>query len=178
MNNEIVVRKANCADVTALSNITFDCVAGGASIGFMSDVTHAELNNFWAQAIESADCGERIILVAERLDSQSVVGTVQLVLRMPKNQPHRADVAKLQVHREYRKQGVAEELMKSVECVAQANGRTLLVLDTVSRSAADKFYRRLGWVECGEIPNFALWPSGEYCSTTVFYKQLELAERQ
>lgn len=111
-------------------------------------------------------------LVAADLESHSVVGTVQVVLAMPDNQPHRADVAKMQVHRRVRRRGLGELLMRAAEAEARAAGKTLLVLDTVTGSDAERLYARLGWQRCGTIPSYALWPGGGLCDTTVFYCEL------
>ncbi|MCA9193529.1 MAG: GNAT family N-acetyltransferase [Planctomycetales bacterium] len=172
MEQKITVRPAVRSDIADLANITMDCVEGGASIGFMNGVDAHRLLEFWSNCFDSVSSGGRIILVAESSEHPKIVGTVQLLLNMPDNQPHRAEVAKLQVHRCARNRGIAEKLMVAIEREAKLNGRKLLVLDTVTDSSAARLYRRLSWIECGEIPNFALWPSGEYCSTTVFYKQL------
>ena len=88
------------------------------------------------------------------------------------NQPHRADVAKMQVHRSVRRNGVGAALMRAAEAAAREAGKTLLVLDTVTGSDAERLYTRLGWQRVGEIPGYALWPEGGLCSTTVFYRDL------
>ena len=93
---------------------------------------------------------------------------------MPDNQPHRADVAKMQVHRRARRHGVGAALLRAVETEARNAGRTLLVLDTVTGSDAERLYSSLGWQRCGVIPDYALWPQGGLCSTTVFYRQLPM----
>jgi glyoxylase I family protein len=119
----------------------------------------------------SAVRGERILLVAEEAASSgTLVGTVQVLLTMPDNQPHRADIAKMQVHRRVRRRGVGAALMRAAEEAAREAGRTLLVLDTVTGGDAERLYTRLGWQRCGEIPSYALWPRGGVCSTTVFYR--------
>jgi GNAT superfamily N-acetyltransferase len=100
------------------------------------------------------------------------IGTVQLILTMPDNQPHRADVAKMQVHRRARRRGVGAALMRAIEDEARRAGRTLLVLDTVTGGDAERLYSSLGWQRCGVIPNYALWPQGGMCSTTIFYREL------
>lgn len=156
----------------ALAGVTLDCVAAGASIGFMAPLSRARAIAFWQEVMAAAGRGERILLVAEDVSCGEIVGTVQLVLTMPDNQPHRADVAKMQVHRRARRQGVGAALMRAVEAEALAVGRTLLVLDTVTGSDAERLYTRLGWQRCGEIPGYALWPEGGLCSTTVFYRSL------
>jgi GNAT superfamily N-acetyltransferase len=94
------------------------------------------------------------------------------VLAMPDNQPHRADVAKMLVHRRARRRGLGAALMQAAEAAARDAGKTLLVLDTVTGGDAARLYARLGWQRCGEIPGYALWPRGGLCSTTYFYKPL------
>ena len=156
----------------ALADVLLDCVEGGASIGFMDSLSRARAVAFWEGVMASAERGERILLIAEDAATNSVVGTVQVVLTMPDNQPHRADVAKMQVHRHARRRGVGAALLRAAEAAALEAGKTLLVLDTVSGSDAERMYARLGWQRCGTIPRYALWPQGGYCSTTVFYRDL------
>jgi len=156
----------------ALAGVTIDCVEGGASIGFMQPLSHAKALAFWRGVLGQTERGERILLVAEEFESQRIVGTVQVVLTMPENQPHRADIAKMQVHRSARGRGLGAALMRAAEAAARDTGRTLLVLDTVTGGDAERLYTRLGWTRCGEIPGFALWPSGGFCTTTIFYKHL------
>jgi GNAT superfamily N-acetyltransferase len=175
MNSQAIsIRRATLDHATSdgLANVTIDCVEGGASIGFMQPLSRTRALEFWASVLSSAARGERIVLVAEDPASQSIVGTVQLILTMPENQPHRADVAKMQVHRRARRCGVGAALLRAIEAEARIAGRTLLVLDTVSGSDAERLYSSLGWQRCGVIPDYALWPQGGLCSTTVFYRQL------
>ena len=156
----------------ALADVLLDCVESGASVGFMHPLPRAKAVAFWQNALASAARGERIVLVAEDVESGILVGTVQVVLTMPDNQPHRADIAKMQVHRRARRRGLGAALMRAAEAAAREAGRTLLVLDTVTGSDAERLYVRLGWRRCGEIPGYALWPRGGLCSTTVFYREL------
>ena len=163
---------AEPAVAEGLADVLLDCVEGGASVGFMHPLPRAKALAFWESALASAARGERIVFVAEDVDTKTIVGTVQVVLAMPDNQPHRADVAKMQVHRRARRQGLGAALMRAAEAAARAAGKTLLVLDTVTGSDAERLYTRLGWQRCGEIPGYALWPRGGLCSTTVFYRVL------
>jgi GNAT superfamily N-acetyltransferase len=156
----------------ALAEVLLDCVEGGASVGFMHPLPRPKAVAFWENVLASAARGERIVLVAEDVASGTIVGTVQVVLAMPDNQPHRADVAKMQVHRRARRRGLGAALMRAAEAVAREAGRTLLVLDTVTGSDAERLYARLGWQRCGVIPGYALWPRGGLCSTTVLYRVL------
>jgi GNAT superfamily N-acetyltransferase len=153
---------------TALAAVLADCVWGGASVSFMADLTLDEAEAFWR---EQADAGDgRAILVAE--DDEGVFGVVQVIPAWPPNQPHRADISKLLVHRRGRRRGAAEALMSAAEDAAKAMGRPLMTLDTVTGGAADHLYGKLGWTRVGVIPDFALMPDGAPTATTVFYKAL------
>jgi ribosomal protein S18 acetylase RimI-like enzyme len=116
------------------------------------------------------------VFVAEEVDTGAVVGTVQVLLAAPENQPHRGEIAKLQVLRRARRRGVAEALMRAAEAAALEVGKTLLVLDTASDDA-ERLYHRLGWQRVGVIPRYALWPEGGFAATTIFYKDLDAAPR-
>jgi GNAT superfamily N-acetyltransferase len=133
------------------------------------DVEQAEA--FWAVAFESAARAERIILVAQDAVSDRVVGTVQVILTAPPNQPHRGEISKMLVHRVARGRGIAEQLMRAVELAAREAGKTLLVLNTES-DAAERVYERVGWKRVGVIPSYALWPAGGPVDTVIFYKNV------
>jgi GNAT superfamily N-acetyltransferase len=160
--------------IGALSAVLIDCVEGGASVGFMAPLSQDRANAFWRGVAEGVTAGERILLAARDGSDGQIVGTVQIVLRQPENQPHRADIAKMLVHRRVRNRGVGAALMWAAEEAARAAGKTVLVLDTVTGSNAERLYARLGWQKSGIIPNYALWPQGGFCDTTVFYKQIGL----
>ncbi|HEY2357781.1 MAG TPA: GNAT family N-acetyltransferase [Phenylobacterium sp.] len=159
------------AAAPALAEILLDCVAGGASVSFMADLTREEAEAFWRGQAQVGD--GRAILVAE--DRQGLFGVVQLVPAWPPNQPHRADVAKLLVHRRARGRGAAKALMMALEDEARAMHRWLLVLDTVTGGAAEQLYAGLGWTRAGVVEDFALMPDGALCATTFFYKRIGLA---
>ena len=169
----IVVRQvgsdANVA--SGLAAVLVDCVEGGASVSFMLPLSHERAEAYWTSALHSASRGERIVMVAEEESTGVVVGTVQVLLTAPENQPHRGEIAKMLVHRRARKRGVAEALMHAIEAAAREVGKTLLVLDT-SSADAERLYERLGWQRVGVIPGYALWPAGGLVDTTVFYKNL------
>lgn len=160
----------NDASIRALADVLISCVEGGASVGFMNPLTHERAETFWRRIAQGVSNDERVLLVAE--DAQGICGTVQLVLEMPDNQPHRADVCKMLVHQRARRKGVGEALMRAAESTARECGKTLLVLDAVSNGDAARLYARLGWIRVGDIPEYALFPSGGYCSTTYFYRRL------
>jgi GNAT superfamily N-acetyltransferase len=157
--------------IDGLASVLVDCVDGGASVSFMAPLPRAEARAFWQQVSAGVARGERALLVAE--DAQGPCGTVQVVLAMPPNQPHRAEVAKMLVHRRARRRGIGQALMREAEQLAREHRRTLLVLDTVSGGDAERLYARLGWQRAGEIPDFALLPHGGLCATTIFYRRLD-----
>jgi ribosomal protein S18 acetylase RimI-like enzyme len=131
---------------------------------------------FWQGVADSVALGERVLLVAETVGAgqepeRGIVGTVQVVLAQPENQPHRADISKMLVHRAARRRGLGEALMKAAEAAAGASGKCVLVLDTASADA-ERLYERCGWQRVGLIPKYALLPQGGYCATAYFYKEL------
>jgi GNAT superfamily N-acetyltransferase len=128
---------------------------------------------FWRRIADDVANGDRALLVAE--DGTDIVGTVQLVLDQPDNQPHRADLAKMLVHRRARRLGLGATLMRAAEDVARECGKSLLVLDTVSGSDAERLYLRLGWQKVGEIPGYALMPRGGLCATSYFYRDIQIS---
>lgn len=162
-------------EVVQLSDVLIDCVQAGASVSFMLPLPRVKAESYWRDTLASAVRGERIVLVAEDAPG-AICGTVQIILNLPENQPHRGDVAKMLVHRRARRRGVGAALLEAAERHALAAGRTLLVLDTVTGSDADRLYTRQGWQRVGEIPGYALWPDGTPCPTTIFFKKLRLRE--
>ena len=159
----------NDAQLRALADLLIDCVEGGASVSFMHPLPLAKALAFWRGVADGAARGERALLVAE--DATGFVGTVQLVLDQPENQPHRADVSKMLVHRRARRQGLGAALMQAAEQLAREQGKSLLVLDTAS-SDAERLYERQGWQRVGVIPGYALLPRGGLCDTAYFYRVL------
>jgi GNAT superfamily N-acetyltransferase len=158
-------------EIQGLSDVLIDCVEGGASVSFMLPMTRAKAETFWRHVAQALARGERAVLLAEDA-AQSIVGTVQVILLQPENQAHRADIAKMLVHRRARRRGVGAALLAAAEYSALSAGKTTLVLDTVTDGDAERLYARQGWQVCGQIPNYALWPDGRPCSTTVFFKLL------
>ena len=158
------------AQIDALAGVLIDCVDGGASVSFMHPLSRDRAVAFWRRVAQGVAAGERALLVAE--DAQGLCGTVQLVLDLPDNQPHRADLSKMLVHRRARRQGLGAALMRAAEAMALECGRTLLVLDAVTDGDGARLYERMGWVRVGDIPRYALMPGGGFCSTTVFYRDL------
>jgi GNAT superfamily N-acetyltransferase len=155
-----------------LCDVLMDCVEGGASVGFMSPLSQLRAQAFWRLVADDGASGKRKLLIAEDGATKAVLGTVHLVLAQPDNQAHRADVSKMLVRRTARRRGIGALLMQAAEDAARALSKTLLVLDTVTGSDAERLYARLGWKKVGVIPDFALWPDGRPCATTYFYKPL------
>lgn len=178
MANEFDVRwlrEIGEREIQGLSDVLIDCVEGGASVSFMWPMTRAKAEAFWRAAAASQSRGERMIFVA--VDEQrDIIGTVSVITDLPENQPHRADVAKMLVHRRARSRGVGAALLSFAEEAARNAGKTLLVLDTVTGTAAERLYARHGWQRVGEIPHYALWPDGRPCPTTYYYKTLSAIE--
>ncbi len=156
--------------INQLADLLIDCVEGGASVSFMHPLTRDRAVTFWRRVAQGVAAGERALLVAE--DARGLCGTVQLIFDLPENQPHRADLAKMLVHRRARRRGLGTALMRAAETTARECGRTLLVLDAVTGGDAARLYERLGWVRVGDIPGYALLPRGGLCGTTVYYRNL------
>lgn len=156
----------------ALADILLDCVDGGASVSFMAPLSRAKARAFWQSVADGVSSGGRVLLVAQKHGSGRMVGTVQVLLAQPENQPHRGDIAKMLVHRSARRLGIGAMLMRAAEDAARAAGKSLLVLDTATGSDAERLYRRLGWIRVGTVPGYALWPDGRPCATTYYYKEL------
>lgn len=154
-----------------LTDILVDSVNGGASVSFMQPFHPDKAVAFWQKTAQSVAAGERVVLAVEDKEG-SLIGTVQLITDLPENQPHRAEVAKLLVHSRGRRQGFAGRLMTALEQQASRLGMTVLVLDTATGSGAESFYQQSGWQKAGEIPRYALMPTGEMSATSVFYKFL------
>ena len=155
------------AQVDGLADLLIDSVDGGASVGFMQPLSRERAIEFWRRVAQGVATGERLLFVAE--DAVGTCGSVQLVLAQQENQPHRADLSKLLVHRRARRQGLGAALMQAGVAAALDCGRTLLVLDTAT-GEAERLYERLGWTRVGTIPHYALLPGGGPCATTVYYK--------
>ncbi len=167
------IRRLNALDaaqIVGLADLLIDCVEGGASVGFMLPLAPEQALAFWRRIGGAVAAGERTLLIAE--DEQGIVGSVQLVLDQADNQPHRADLSKMLVHRRARRKGLGAALMLAAEDLGRDCGKSLAVLDTATGSDAERLYTRLGWTPVGQIPGYALWPAGGLCGTSLFYKAL------
>ncbi|MDE3767769.1 GNAT family N-acetyltransferase [Sinorhizobium meliloti] len=158
------------AALPALAEILSDCVEGGASVGFMQPFSPNDAVHFWEGVAAAVGRSETVLLAAE-VDGR-MVGTVQLGVSTMPNQPHRADVRKLLVHRDARGLGLSRRLMDAAEAEAVRRGRRVLVLDTATGEPAEAIYERFGWTRAGIVPDYALMPDGRCCATTFFYKHL------
>ncbi len=156
------------AQLDELASILADCVNGGASVSFMPPFTIDHARAWWPGVIDSVGGGGTILFGA--FVDGKLVGTAQLIASDKPNQRHRADVAKVLVHRRARGRGVGAALMEALEGEARDRAFTLLTLDTATGSSAERLYLRQGWTKVGIIPNYALWPDGRYCNTSIFWK--------
>jgi GNAT superfamily N-acetyltransferase len=158
------------SQLDALASVLHDCVAGGASVSYLAPFSSEQAREAFEGFAAEVEQGRRLLLAA--FADGDLVGTVQVILALPPNQPHRGEIAKLLVHRSARKRGIAQLLMEHAELEARAEHKTLLVLDTVTGDPAERLYERLGWTKVGVIPGYALYPDGTPCDTTVFWKAL------
>jgi GNAT superfamily N-acetyltransferase len=170
---EIVSLAAPVAEAALeqLAEVLADCVEGGASVSFMSPFSQHQALAFFRKVASSVAAGDTVLLAA-KLDGR-IVGTVQLGLDTPPNQPHRADIKKLLVHRMARGHGIGAALMAHVEQEARRHGRWLLVLDTVPGENGHRLYLRAGWTQTGLVPDYALFPDGRLCDTAIMWKRLD-----
>jgi GNAT superfamily N-acetyltransferase len=168
----IEIRRLDASEARAhldgLAAVLADCVEGGASVGYLTPFSHEEARRVYEAYAAEVERGSRLLLAA--FIDGAVVGTVQIVFAPHPNQPHRADIARMLVHRSARRRGIGQQLMEQAEQEAHAEGKSLLVLDTVTGDDAERLYVRLGWTRVGVIPDYALYPDGRPCDTTVFWK--------
>ena len=169
---EIVSLHPPLADATLaeLADVLVDCVAGGASVNFMSPYSHQEALAFFRKVADAVTSGE-IVLLAAKSDGK-IVGTVQLALEVPPNQRHRADIKKMLVHRSARGRGIGAALMAAIEDEARQRGRWLVVLDTVPGESGHRLYLRVGFQQSGIVPDYARFPDGRLCDTAIMWKRL------
>ena len=171
---QIEIRRLDVTDVHAqldgLAAVLHDCVAGGSSVSYLAPFSQEQARDAFKGFAAEVERGRRLLLAA--FAGGDLVGTVQVILALPPNQPHRAEIAKLLVHRSARRRGIAQLLMERAEAEARAEGKTLLVLDTVNGDNAERLYERLGWNKVGVIPGYALYPDRRPCDTTFFWKRL------
>ena len=156
----------------ALVELLIDAVEGGASVNFIWPMTQEKSERWWQGTLASHARGERLIFVAETEEGR-VDGTVQLIPAGKENQPHRADLAKMLVHRRARRQGLGAALLHAAELAARERGLTLLILDTETNSPGEHLYASQGWTKFGEVPGYALCADGSKAeAASFFYKRL------
>jgi hypothetical protein len=159
--------------IAALSALLIETVASGGSVSFMHPLSHDTADAFWRNSLGAADRGERIVLGA--FDQDRLIATVTLLLDLPPNQPHRAEIAKMMTRVAYRGRGIARALLREAEAMAIARGRTLLVLDTATEEGASWLYERAGFTLSGIIPDYALKPHGGLVGTMIYWKRIGTA---
>jgi ribosomal protein S18 acetylase RimI-like enzyme len=171
----VEIRRLAAAEVRAqldgLASVLVDCVEGGASVSYLAPFSLQQARAAFDAVASEVEQGRRLVLAA--FDGDEVVGTVQVALATPPNQPHRGEIAKLLVRRSARRRGIAQQLIEQAEREALAEGKSLLVLDTVTGDDAERLYARLGFTRAGVIPGYALYPDGRPCDTTIFWKTLD-----
>ena len=158
------------AAIPALAALLVDAVEGGAAVNFLAGVTHDEAADWWTERIDQVRDGVITAFVA--LDGEAILGSTLLIRSRNPNSPHRAEIGKVLVDRSARRRGIGAALMAAAEDRARSDGRWMLILDTVTGSAAEAMYRALGWQELGVMPNHALATDGTPAPTTFFWKDL------
>jgi GNAT superfamily N-acetyltransferase len=154
-----------------LCDMLIETVANGGSVSFMHPLAPEAADAFWRDALASAERSERIVFGA--FDGKSLVGTVTLLLSLPPNQPHRAEIAKMMTRLSHRNRGIATALLHAAERAAIERGRWLLVLDTAVDQGASGLYERVGFTLSGIIPEYALRPHGGLTGTMIYWKRLQ-----
>lgn len=167
---ERLIPPAAEADVRSLAELLIDAVESGAAVSFLSSLTLSRAEGWWRSTLAAADA-RAVCLVAR--DAEGITGTVQLIPAWAPNQPHRAEITKLLVHRRSRRSGLGTELMRAIEDAARHAGFGLLTLDAKAGGDAERLYARLGWTRVGNIPRYALDPDGKTPhDAVIFYRQL------
>jgi GNAT superfamily N-acetyltransferase len=166
---EELARPVGHSDIVGLAEVLVDAVDSGASVSFLAPLSVERAQEWWRDTLAGAD-GRAAFVVAR--DEAGIAGTVQLHPAWAPNQPHRAEITKLLVHRRARRQGLGRALMEYAEARARRGGFTLLTLDTKRGDSAERLYDRSGWVRAGVIPGYAMDPDGTPCDTVIFYKML------
>ena len=166
---ERLMRPASDADVRALAGLLVDAVESGAAVSFLAPLTLERAEAWWRKTLSASDAGAIFLVVR---DAGAIVGSVQLHPAWAPNQPHRAEIVKLLVHRRSRRTGLGTRLMQAMEAAARRAGFSLLTLDAKQGEAAEQLYRRLGWTAVGAIPGYALDPNGTPHDAVFFYKAL------
>lgn len=162
---------AYVAAIPALAELITDAVEGGAGVNFMAGVTADEAAGWWKDRVAQVADGTITALVARDPEGR-IIGCTLLIRSRNPNSQHRAEIGKVLVHRRARRQGLGRALMEEAEAEARADGRWLLILDTVTGSAADALYRAMGWRELGTMPDHSRLPGGALNPTTYFWKDL------
>lgn len=158
------------AAIPGLSELLLDAVASGSGVNFLDGATLGDAATWWTERLDQVRAGVVSPFVA--LDGERVVGSVLLMRSQDPNSPHRAEIGKVIVLRSHRRRGIARALMDAAEDRARRDGRWLLLLDTVTGSAAEALYRATGWTAFGVVPDHALLPDGTLSATTFFWKDL------
>ena len=159
------------AAIPELAALLVDAVDSGSSVNFMAGATAEQTAGWWRARVDAVRSGKITLFVA-RDDADRIIGSTLIDRSINPNSPHRAEIGKVLVHSSARRQGIATALMRAAEERARDEGRWMLILDTVTGSAAAKLYESLGWQTAGAIPAYALSTEGVPESATYYYKDL------
>ena len=172
MSSKICIDEAAAFEqrIPRLAEILIDAVAGGAGVSFLHPLSKSDAEEFWRGQLSGIKAGMTFPVIAEH--EGETVGIVLLIKAWAQNQPHRADIAKMLVHSDFRRGGIATHLIRALEDKARAVGVKLLTFDAVQGSAAEDFYKRLGYICVGYFPGYAYSGTGKLDGTALFYKQL------
>ncbi len=149
-----------------LSELLIKVVEDGASIGFLPPISNLEAKKYWETILSP-----EVFLLGAKLNNQ-IVGSVQVQLSTKPNGSHRAEIAKLMTHPDYRRNGIGRSLMQRAEEIAKQKNRSLLILDTREGDPSNKLYISLGYIQAGRIPNYAKSANGELSATIFYYKNI------
>ncbi|MDL4842370.1 GNAT family N-acetyltransferase [Aquibacillus sp. LR5S19] len=150
--------------IDELSELLIHVVDDGASIGFLPPLKLTDANNYWKNLLST-----EILLFVAKINNQ-IVGSVQLHLCTKQNGNHRAEIAKLLTHPNYRRKGIGRYLMNKAEERAKQEGKSLIVLDTREGDPSNFLYSSIGYSQAGKIPYYAKSANGELHSTVLYYK--------
>ncbi|MCA1029770.1 GNAT family N-acetyltransferase [Bacillus timonensis] len=157
----------NSQRLNELSDLLVQVVVNGASIGFLPHLLKSDAKTYW-QTVLAPD-----VLLFVATYQQKIVGSIQLHLSSKPNGKHRAEIAKLMTHPQFRRHGIGRKLMDMAEESARKEGRTLIVLDTREGDPSNHLYRNLGYIQAGRIPQYATSANGERHATIFYYKLID-----
>ncbi|KMK76251.1 GNAT family N-acetyltransferase [Alkalihalobacillus pseudalcaliphilus] len=161
------IKELSSVQINELCDLLIKVVEDDASIGFLAPLKKDVATEY----IKSVITPSNLLLVAKI--NEKIVGSVQLELATKQNATHRSEIAKLMTHPDYRRKGIGRQLMVKAEEIAREHNRSLMILDTRKGDASNYLYQSLGYLEAGQIPNYALSSTGKLDTTVYYYKVLD-----